>query len=275
MRKRILSCIISVLLALTFCALPSSAAGTKISTPAASYSIEAGKAKKITVTITGDHSGIIVKSSNPAVATAGWSRAYKNGTAILRVKAVAAGRTTITIYRKGTKYSHSFRVNVQAAKPARTGSVGTSNGNSGSNSGGNSGTGKTAETTVQEPEISIGYAEEILGYVNGLRNSVGRGMLVLDPQLNAAAEIRAKELAESFSHTRPDGSKSRTSLLKDDFRTYGENIAAGQKPPEAVFESWQNSPPHYTNMVYSNFTAIGIGMYDDGKTKYWVQQFGG
>jgi uncharacterized protein YkwD len=129
---------------------------------------------------------------------------------------------------------------------------------------------------------SIDQSEAMLGLVNDLRGSVGAGNLALDPTLCEAADIRAREIAQSFSHTRPNGTSCFT--VFDDvgsgtaiYRTWGENIAAGSGTgylsANEPFLSWKNSSGHYANMTNGNFTIIGIGSYNDGKMTYWVQLF--
>ncbi|MDR0992102.1 MAG: CAP domain-containing protein [Ruminococcus sp.] len=118
--------------------------------------------------------------------------------------------------------------------------------------------------------------------VNELRGGVGAADLTLDPKLCEAADIRAKEIAQSFSHTRPNGQSCFTVFADaginiSSYRTYGENIAAGSgnnyKTADGPFASWKNSSGHYANMVSRDFTLIGIGSYSDGKMTYWVQLF--
>jgi uncharacterized protein YkwD len=88
--------------------------------------------------------------------------------------------------------------------------------------------------------------------------------------------VRAEELIQSFSHTRPDGTSCFTAFdeFGVDYRAAGENIAAGQKTPEDVVNSWMNSSGHRANILSENFTAIGVGVAEDvNGTLYWVQMF--
>lgn len=107
-----------------------------------------------------------------------------------------------------------------------------------------------------------------------------------DVNLEAIAKIRAKELAESFSHTRPDGTLCFTCTVKDangkDVKTYGENISAGIRLTyDGAYDIWcetnekYDGQGHRRNMLSPKFVAIGIAGFkaDDGKT-YWVQEFG-
>ena len=120
------------------------------------------------------------------------------------------------------------------------------------------------------------YAQQILALVNQERAKAGLKEVVLEEKLGDAANVRAKECATSFSHTRPDGSSFST-VLKENGVTYtgaGENIAWGQKSPQEVMEGWMNSSGHRANILNAKFTTLGVGHYQDSKgTNYWSQLF--
>ena len=124
-------------------------------------------------------------------------------------------------------------------------------------------------------EAMKSYVEQVVELVNMERAKVGLPALTMSQDLNNAAQIRAVETVQSFSHTRPDGS-SFSSVLKENgisFRGAGENIAWGQRTPEAVVNAWMNSEGHRANILNKNFTSIGVGYYLNGSTPYWVQLF--
>lgn len=120
------------------------------------------------------------------------------------------------------------------------------------------------------------YVIEVLNLVNNERAKAGLSALRLDADVTAAANVRAKEITRSFSHTRPNGSSFST-VLKEQGVTFvgsGENIAWGQKSPEQVMDSWMNSDGHRANILNQNFKNIGIGYYqDENGRNYWVQLF--
>ena len=125
----------------------------------------------------------------------------------------------------------------------------------------------------QEGEKS--YVEQVVALVNIERAKAGLPALTMSEDLNRAAQIRAKEIVQSFSHTRPNGS-SFSSVLKENgisYRGAGENIAWGQRTPEAVVNAWMNSAGHRANILNKNYTTIGVGYYLDGTTPYWAQLF--
>jgi uncharacterized protein YkwD len=102
--------------------------------------------------------------------------------------------------------------------------------------------------------------------------------------LNAAAQVRAREAAQYWSHTRPDGRHWSTALAEHNvsFRSGGENLAwasgvsgglAGNSPTRVV-RIWMNSPGHRDNLLGPH-THVGIGMYFCSTTGryFWAQLF--
>lgn len=119
-------------------------------------------------------------------------------------------------------------------------------------------------------------AEAVAALVNAARRDAGLSELELDADLCAAAQARAQEIAQSFSHTRPDGSSCFTILEEFgiSYRAAGENIAMGQRTPEEVMDGWMNSSGHRANILNGTFPSIGVGYYVDGAgTAHWVQIF--
>lgn len=136
-----------------------------------------------------------------------------------------------------------------------------------------------AQEEPDAPEESGGVqeaAEAVTSLVNAARRDAGLSELELDADLCAAAQARAQEIAQSFSHTRPDGSSCFTILEEFgiSYRAAGENIAMGQRTPEEVMDGWMNSNGHRANILNGTFTSIGVGYYVDGAgAAHWVQIF--
>lgn len=130
--------------------------------------------------------------------------------------------------------------------------------------------------TEEEGSSRPAYLQQVIDLVNKERAKAGLSPLKESAAASSAAAVRAKEIAENFSHTRPDGSSFSTALQQSGaaFRGAGENIAYGQRTPEAVMDSWMNSSGHRANILSKSFTAIGVGYYQDGNgTGYWTQLF--
>lgn len=142
------------------------------------------------------------------------------------------------------------------------------------------------EKAVEKPDIDIStavireeseekansevenMAKDILTEVNALRREEGQAELVWREDLEKTAFLRAEELAEDFSHERPCGEEWYT--VNSEI-VYGENIAMGGNSATEVMEAWGQSAPHRDNMVYHEFTAVGVGIYQDREGNfYWV-----
>ena len=123
-----------------------------------------------------------------------------------------------------------------------------------------------------EADKELTFAEQVVELVNQERTKAGLSAVTLDQNIASAALVRAKEIETSFSHTRPNGSKFSTALTEQGvtFKGAGENIAWGQKSPEAVIQAWMNSEGHRAN----NFTKIGVGYYQNAAGRnFWTQLF--
>ena len=124
--------------------------------------------------------------------------------------------------------------------------------------------------TVQED-----YASQVAALVNAVRAQHGLAALTVDARVQRAAQVRAAETVQSFSHTRPNGSSFSTALTEAGvtYRTAGENIAYGQSTPQAVVDAWMNSSGHRANILSSSYTTIGVGYTVVNGTAYWAQLF--
>ena len=133
------------------------------------------------------------------------------------------------------------------------------------------------EEIQPKEEIQTGnydISDEMLSLVNDFRaeNSVPPLKKMRDMQ--GYANIRSKEIVDFFSHVRPNGEEGLDSIMaKSDYRTAGENIAAGNKDARSTFEQWKNSRGHRDNMLNPNFTHMTVGScYSDGMYGYYHAQ---
>lgn len=119
------------------------------------------------------------------------------------------------------------------------------------------------------------FASQVVALVNAERAKQGLSALTIDTKVQQAALVRAKESAQSFSHTRPNGSSFSTALTEAgvSYRTAGENIAYGQSTPQQVMNAWMNSSGHRANILNANYTTIGVGYTVINGTAYWAQLF--
>ena len=127
-------------------------------------------------------------------------------------------------------------------------------------------------TPSPEPEMSVEeMASEVIRLTNIERVKDGSAPLQYHAGLQRAAMVRAEEITRKFSHTRPDGTTAETVLLDCGVSNgAGENIAAGQKTPEAVVRAWMNSSGHRATMLNPNAKYIGVGVCKSPITGQWL-----
>ncbi len=124
-------------------------------------------------------------------------------------------------------------------------------------------------------EVPPNFAQEVLELVNIERAKEHLQPLKLSGSMNHYAQIRAKEITKSFSHTRPSGYSCFTVIPKP-YRMVGENIAAGQRSAKEVVQAWMNSPGHRENIMNPKFQELGMGylyMPNSKYKHYWAQLF--
>lgn len=138
----------------------------------------------------------------------------------------------------------------------------------------------TTRITTTSYVAENAYSSELLSLVNKYRKASGLTKLKPMIDLDKIAYQRAKEIAESYSHTRPNGYAAQ-SILKDyslSYSCFGENLGAGSRSSEQVFKEWRYSPVNNANISNSNYKYVGSAYYycpDDpsGRHFYWVQVF--
>ena len=123
------------------------------------------------------------------------------------------------------------------------------------------------------------FDRDVLRLVNQERTARGLSALTLSQKLDTAADRHSDDMATQgyFSHTGQDGSNVGTRIERAGYtrwRTWGENIAAGQRSAASVVQAWMNSPGHRANILKPNFTHMGLGYVTNSSgTPYWTQVF--
>ena len=133
------------------------------------------------------------------------------------------------------------------------------------------------QTTVTRPAglVPAGLSTEIFNRINTERTKNGLGILGYDDQLQATADLRAKESAVSFGHTRPDGSAAVTAVTVD-YNVAGENLIQVTKEfanVDIIVETWLASESHKANIMLADFSQTAIGIYDSNGTVFISQIF--
>lgn len=132
---------------------------------------------------------------------------------------------------------------------------------------------------IEAPKMKWEY--EVLSLVNQERVRNGLSKLSWGDTCAEAAETRALEITQLYSHTRPDGTPWSTACdSPNDNNKYveGENLVVGSSAvsPETTVAAWMNSEAHRANILNPDYTKLSVGFYFDADTQYkthWSQYF--
>ena len=138
-----------------------------------------------------------------------------------------------------------------------------------------------ARGTGADPSLD---AEEqaFLTLINDYRVQNSLAPLATDCRLHSAADWFANDMATDdywpvnhFDNEDPPRNQAGRAAAFGFNASIAENIAGGFETAEAVFQEWQGSPGHNSNML-GNYVVIGIGLaFDPDATFrwYWVTDF--
>lgn len=126
-------------------------------------------------------------------------------------------------------------------------------------------------------------ARQVVDLVNQERESRGKAALECNDELMDNAALRAEEISEQFTHSRPDGSSCNTVVCIKNFGV-GENIEAIgngvdieksdiESLSKYIVKNWMASSGHKKNILDSRYKETGVGVYRDGDILYISQLF--
>ncbi|MFG2331651.1 sigma-70 family RNA polymerase sigma factor [Streptomyces sp. NPDC048604] len=118
-------------------------------------------------------------------------------------------------------------------------------------------------------------AERLTRIVNLRRGEAGCGPLRLDPKLTEAARTHGRDMVERgyFDHASPDGRNvdARVSAAGYSWSAVGENLALGQREPDAVVGGWMDSSGHRRNLLDCQYRDTGVAAVSGPDGTVWVQ----
>ena len=130
--------------------------------------------------------------------------------------------------------------------------------------------------TIPEEDAAVTqYEQEVIRLVNEIRAQNGLSALTYNWELSRVARYKSQDMVDNryFSHTSPTYGTPFQMIRSFglSYRSAGENIAYGQRTPQAVVNAWMNSSGHRANILSSSYTQIGVGYAAKGR--YWTQMF--
>ena len=129
---------------------------------------------------------------------------------------------------------------------------------------------------IPKTDLAVLNSEnEVIRLVNEIRVKNGLSPLTADWELSRVARYKSQDMKDNnyFSHTSPVYG-SPFNMLKNfgiSYKGAAENIAKGQKTPQAVVNGWMNSSGHRANILNATYKKIGVGYVPSGN--YWTQMF--
>lgn len=166
-------------------------------------------------------------------------------------------------------------VSDETGTPAVNDGTQTGSTSGGSTTGSTTGGSTTGGTVL--PDSNLSWTEQFMDLVNDHRRSIGLRAMIHDEDVQKIATQHSQNMANgtvAFGHT---GFSSRCTAARAALgggNWCGENVAAGQKTPQAAFTSWMNSPGHRANIESSRATHTGFGYAKNSSGKYyWTQLF--
>ncbi len=129
-------------------------------------------------------------------------------------------------------------------------------------------------------KLSAEMREEIISLINMSRASEGLPPVTPHPELNRAAQEKARDMLERqyFSHTTPEGTLP-WELIDTSAYPYaaaGENLAIDFVSSKTVHEALMASKTHRDNILNARFSNIGIGVVQgkfQGRETYILVEF--
>lgn len=135
----------------------------------------------------------------------------------------------------------------------------------------------TPVTPTPEPKpavVTLSKELEVLRLVNLERQKDGINPLTYLIDLEIGANIRALEVKELWSHTRPDGSVFYTAFEYMHYAKIGENLAAGPETPKEAVAGWMRSDGHRLNILDKTYEQMAMSISEDAEGRlFWVQIF--
>ena len=138
-------------------------------------------------------------------------------------------------------------------------------------------------STNVDTNFMAAVEQAIYNKVNEERTKAGVPALTYNNTMQKYARIKSQDMGDNnyFSHEDLNGNLITTQMKNDgvSYNAWGENIAyiGGNVSADALAEqfmtNWMNSSGHRANILSTNFSSIGVGVYKIGNKVYATQEF--
>ncbi|MFI1812089.1 sigma-70 family RNA polymerase sigma factor [Streptomyces sp. NPDC020422] len=129
-------------------------------------------------------------------------------------------------------------------------------------------------TRTERPRPSL--AEQVNTLVNAHRAEAGCAPLRMDPKLSAAARAYGRDMVARgyYGHDSPEGTDAGARIEAGGYSwsAWAENLARGQRTPEAVVADWMSDAPHRRNLLDCAYRDTGVAAVPGTDGTVWVQE---
>lgn len=137
-------------------------------------------------------------------------------------------------------------------------------------------------STNADTNFMAAVEQAIYNKVNEERAKAGVPALTYNTVMQKYARIKSQDMGDNnyFSHEDLNGNLITTKMKNDgvSYKAWGENIAyiGGNVSADALAQqfmtNWMNSSGHRANILSTNFSSIGVGVYKIGNKVYATQE---
>ncbi|MDW8071279.1 MAG: CAP domain-containing protein [Anaerolineae bacterium] len=125
-----------------------------------------------------------------------------------------------------------------------------------------------AHSSLAEPLYTL------IELINAERQKHGLPPLRINSTLMQVAQMHSQNMAERdfFDHVDPaTGMDACQRIASAGYavRACAENLAAGYRTAQTVFQAWMHSPQHRANLLSPDFAEIGLGYAEGGRYGYY------
>lgn len=118
------------------------------------------------------------------------------------------------------------------------------------------------------------WQDALLILHNTARTQNGLSSLRMNDKLMRAAQLHTNWMSQHKKLSHNEGlfntPGKRITEQGYKWRSWGENIAKGQRTPQEVFDTWMDSPGHRSNILNNGYIDVGFGKTADN---YWTVNF--
>lgn len=123
----------------------------------------------------------------------------------------------------------------------------------------------TSTPASPDPATSVAADLQLVAkLINEHRKEIGCPVLLWNETVAKVAQAHSDDMVRRnfFSHDNPEGLNAGKRLDRAEVRwvRVAENIAAGQRTPREVYNSWMNSPGHRANIENCALREHGLGL---------------